>query len=434
MASISSDPRGNRAVQFMAADGKRRTVRLGKMPLKQVESVKLRIEALNSAKIAGHPLDSDAAAWLAKIGDDLHGRLAAVGLVVGRNVALLGSFTQQYIESRRHLKPNTICNLRVCARRMVEHFGKDRPMHTITPADADAFAIALKTEETKTTKKKYAPATAARTIGRVKEFFHAAIRAKHLHENPFEDVKRGKETNPARQFYVDRDTITKVLEAAPDHEWRLIIALSRYGGLRCPSEVLTLEWADVNWEKDRFLVHSAKTEHHEGDGERWVPIFAELRPYLEESFECAKDGATFVITRYRDTRANLRTQFLRILKRAGVKRWEKVIQNLRASCETDLTQTFPIHVVCRWLGNTTTVAMKHYLQSMETDFQRAANSGAVNPGALQNPVQHRAAPVRTGSQQSTQEQLICGDMRDGASVCGSTQNYLAPRLGLEPRT
>jgi integrase len=54
-------------------------------------------------------------------------------------------------------------------------------------------------------------------------------------------------------------------------------------GIRCPSELLPLTWNDVNWERDRFLVHSPKTEHYEGGAERWMPIFPELRPYLEDT-------------------------------------------------------------------------------------------------------------------------------------------------------
>ena len=39
-------------------------------------------------------------------------------------------------------------------------------------------------------------------------------------------------------------------------------ALSRYGGLRCPSEHLALKWSDVDWDKSRIRVPSPKTEHH----------------------------------------------------------------------------------------------------------------------------------------------------------------------------
>ena len=36
-----------------------------------------------------------------------------------------------------------------------------------------------------------------------------------------------------------------ILEACPDQEWRTLFALVRYGGLRCPSEVLKLKWSDI---------------------------------------------------------------------------------------------------------------------------------------------------------------------------------------------
>lgn len=82
----------------------------------------------------------------------------------------------------------------------------------------------------------------------------------------------------------------KVLNACPDGDWRLIFALCRFGGLRCPSEVSRLRLNDVDWGRDRFLVHSPKTEHHEGKASRWVPIFPELRPHLEEAWETAEPG------------------------------------------------------------------------------------------------------------------------------------------------
>ena len=49
-----------------------------------------------------------------------------------------------------------------------------------------------------------------------------------------------------------------------------------------------------------------KTKHEDG-GERWVPIFPELKPYLDDAWDRAADGADHVITRYRDTYADLRT-------------------------------------------------------------------------------------------------------------------------------
>jgi hypothetical protein len=46
--------------------------------------------------------------------------------------------------------------------------------------------------------------------------------------------------------FIDRPTIDRVLQACPQAEWRLIMALCRYGGVRCPSELLPLQWSEVN--------------------------------------------------------------------------------------------------------------------------------------------------------------------------------------------
>lgn len=91
-----------------------------------------------------------------------------------------------------------------------------------------------------------------------------------------------------------------------------------------------------------MTVRSPKTEHHAGGESRVVPLFPELRPLLEAVFDEAEPGTEYVITRYRNTNANLRTQLERILHRAGVNPWPKPFHNLRATRETELAETFPL--------------------------------------------------------------------------------------------
>lgn len=69
--------------------------------------------------------------------------------------------------------------------------------------------------------------------------------------------------------------------------------------------------------------------------------------------------------------ANLRTQLLRIIERAKVKPWDKVFQNLRASCETELMKRHEIHVVAAWIGHAPRVALRHDLQVTAADFEAA---------------------------------------------------------------
>ena len=75
-----------------------------------------------------------------------------------------------------------------------------------------------------------------------------------------------------------------------------------------------------------------------------------------------------------DPKANLRSQFLRIIEQAGVKPWPRLFQNLRASRETELAETHSIHVVCAWMANSERIAAKHYLQVRDSDFKRAAEN------------------------------------------------------------
>lgn len=78
MATIGKDPNGTRRILFVASDGARRTVRLGKVPMKVANEVKARVESLNAAKVAGVALDADTAAWTARIGaDTLSDRITA---------------------------------------------------------------------------------------------------------------------------------------------------------------------------------------------------------------------------------------------------------------------------------------------------------------------------------------------------------------------
>jgi hypothetical protein len=86
--------------------------------------------------------------------------------------------------------------------------------------------------------------------------------------------------------------------------------------------------------------------------------------------------------------ANLRTQLERIIGRAGLTPWPKLFQNLRSTRETELAESFPLKVVCEWIGNSPEVAVKHYLQVTDEHFERAcsAPTGALHKAVQQMPV------------------------------------------------
>ncbi len=112
-----------------------------------------------------------------------------------------------------------------------------RDAASITEADAADWRVAMKNAG-------YAPATISRDVLHARQIFRWGMRRGLASGNPFAQLKAGPQTNPAKQAFIDRATIAKVIDAAPDAEWRLLIALSRFGGLRVPSEALALRWSD----------------------------------------------------------------------------------------------------------------------------------------------------------------------------------------------
>jgi|HubBroStandDraft_6_1064221.scaffolds.fasta_scaffold37911_3 integrase len=323
-------------------------------------------------------LDDETARWLGQLGDRMARKLARVGLMAKRSSARLGPFLADYKASRVDLKSSTQIIHENVRRNLLAFFGPDKPLREITAGDADLWRLNLIGTE------KLGPNTVRKRCGIAKQFFKSALRQKLVPENPFKDlVSVVRESDQARDYFITREEADKVLEACPNAQWRLLFALSRHGGLRCPSEHLALRWDGVNWESGRMLVHSPKTAHHPGGDARWVPIFPELRPYLDECWEQAEEKAEFVITQYRDATQNLRTQLEKIIQRAGLTAWPKLWHNLRSSRQTELEETFPSHVVCAWLGNSPQVARRHYLRVTDDHFARAAAGNAVETKAAQ---------------------------------------------------
>lgn len=332
------------------------------------------------------------------------------------NRVTLGKFLDAYLQRRSDVKPNTKVFYGHVQTNLIDVFGADRPLDSLNAGDADDFRRALQRlgqpsdskpdPKTKTRKQqKLAAATIARRCSMARTFLRDAVKRKLIDSNPFEDIGGGPKSNPERQRFIDQPTIEKAIAACPDAEWRLLVALSRYGGLRIPSEACLIRWRDVDWNESRLMIHSPKTEHHAGKGSRAVPIFAELRPYLDEVFNAVTNGfeqpvnpdAWVLAGLHRQAatagdwkRVNLRTRFEKIIKRAGVTPWPRLWHNLRASRQTELTEVFPAHVVSAWLGNSERIAAQHYLQVLDSHFEKAARIPARATPASDGFETHRA--------------------------------------------
>src|SRR5262249_46159282 len=162
------------------------------------------------------------------------------GLIARRRTALatLGEWLEGYRAHRADVSAGTRTNYGIIANRLLAFFPADRHLRDITEGDADRWLVWLR--------QKYARPTVGQAVRAARQFWAQAIRDGAAALNPFAHLRAPSEVNTARAFFVDRATMEVVLAACPDHEWRLLLALARYGGLRTPSESLALEWTDVN--------------------------------------------------------------------------------------------------------------------------------------------------------------------------------------------
>lgn len=430
MASISTNKQtGLRKIEFVQPDGKKMAIRMGRSPMSICRKVAQRVEYLVAAKESGSAIDTDTAAWIAKLDGKLRMRLAELGLCdppAETTRTSLKAFLDDYIAKRGDVKDSTTKVFGHTKRNLIEYFGAGKSIREIKPGDADEWRLWLTTNE------KLGEATVRRRSGIAKQFFKAAVRKGLLKVNPFQDLKSAVQGNSKRFYFVSRDEAQKVLDACPDAQWKLLFALSRYAGLRCPSEHVLLTWADVDWERGRFTVYSKKNERHEESRVRVIPIFPELYPYLKAARDEARPGTVRVITMRDDATTNLRTGLEKIIIRAGLKPWPKLFQNLRSTRETELAETFPVQVVCKWIGNSPAIAAKHYLQVTD-DHYAAASAGAagnVTRNVTQKPTETAGSQV-SGAESGAQKTLKNTGIVDFPDVF---EGCVMGNTGLEPVT
>ena len=390
MASISRDKtNGTKRIFYYDADGNQKSVRLGKIPMKAAETIKVHIENLLSAQITSTSVVSETAQWLAKIDDQLHQKLADKKLVPPRRVVgTLGEMIPKIIKDKSvDAKPATIEIWGQAEESLYRYFGKDKQVDKITATEAKEFSVWLAKHGSLKKSGALKQSTVAKRMQHVVSFFIILVENGDISKNPFAGLAKKAITDGSRNQYVDEETILKVMEYAPDAEWRLIIALWRFAGLRAASEVLSLKWEDILWDQRKIVVTSPKTEHHQGKGVRVIPFFPHIEDCLTNAFEQAEEGAVYVVEKhaplylrgkkertYISRQGNLGTVFAKIIRRAGIVPWGKLIQNLRASFETDLLNgkygKFGLHTIAAWLGHSVKVMLEHYGRIQQSDFDQ----------------------------------------------------------------
>ena len=212
MASIAKDKNGTRRILFVAPDGRRPAIRLGKVSQRAAEAVKFRVEQLLAAKLTGHALEADTAGWLNDLEPAMADKLARVGLIPkpeGKESASLGPFLTAYVEHRIDVKPATKEVWSQVVRNLVNYFGADRDLADVTEADAEDFKMYLVGQ-------KLASTTVAKRLQFARMFFKAAKRRKLIADNPFAEVSAKAVIRQDRQRFItpeETDRLFDVLQS-----------------------------------------------------------------------------------------------------------------------------------------------------------------------------------------------------------------------------
>jgi len=412
MASLFRLADGRKRIQFYDGNGKRRSVGLGSISDRNAERIRDKVEQLVEHRITQTPLDQSVSRWLVDLDEKLHTKLVKAGLTAAKAETLqagpadvssievtLTGFYDRYLSECSDLKQSSLSVYANVRRNLVEFFGVDKRIKEVTEFDADNFRRFLKS-------KNYADATTNRRCGAMKTVVRAAVKDRLIPANPFEHLPTTVNGNPSKRRMVSRDEIDRILEACPSAEWRLLIVLGRYGGMRVPSEPLCLRWSDIDWKNERIHFRQPKNEHREGQQTRTIPLFPELIEPLNDVFE-QSGRSKFVISNLRPksmrdaagnfANASLTTRFKKIIEKAGMTPWPRPWTNLRASRDTELRERFPSHVVNAWIGHCEQIAQRHYLMVTDEHFTEAAQE------SVRKPVRYGHATARTAQQSDSEE-------------------------------
>lgn len=428
MSSLSKHPKtGKYRINYRDLTGRQKSIMLPtddcKMALQYRTLVDLLIE---EQKTGERRKKTDL--LLCDISEDIRKRLVKAGLIKEVEVWTVQRLFDEFLSSQKGE------STRIVRERAIRYFNAyfknpNRHIDTITSQECVKFRDWIETAKPfKGDKECLGSSTLSKMVNTIKQIFTYAVNRGYLGRNPFAVVKGGSMSNPERMFDVNQEMSEKILNACPDTRWRCIFVLARYIGLRIPSELVGLKWSDITWSDSenstgKIKITDPKRKIH-GKGFRVSPLWANVEAELSRLYHESQEGDIYVFSGVMKN-ANLRTQYLKILKRAGVAGYPKAFQNLRSTCETDYCRKgVKPNMYTQWLGHSKKVSDEHYIQYNQTDFNDGVNSflsglSPLSPSVeSQKPVEEvpSLTPVEVSTKVSTLYQTV-DDTRGVKTMC-----------------
>ena len=386
MASVNKDGKGWK-VSYIDQDNARRSLRPGKVNKATANQIARHIDVLVASKASGGTVELTTAKWLGGIGEKLHKKLIRAGLAEPKAADVvepdpepsitLAAFLDEYVATGITRKgevasDNTLNNWRQTRNLLLECFDGSRPIESFTLADGKEFRKWMARRKIPVSRRsptgRMQETSIRNRIGNAKAMFGHAVSEELLSQDPFRNQVSSLFSDEDGKMNIPAEIINNVIQAAPHAEWRLLIALWRYAGLR-KMEPIDLTWNDALWAEGKLRVRSSKTKRHKGKGVRYVPT-RDVEEYLNDAFALAEKGQEYMFPNIRGTEVFRR--FLAIVEKAGHEPWPNLIKNLRLSCENDWLDAneAPAHVIAKWLGHRIEVQNNAYAIVSDGHFEK----------------------------------------------------------------
>jgi len=361
MATLTTERRSGKTTGYNVQwyDGKRRiTIHLGgkRYTKKTAERFKDIVEALLFYRRNGITTpEKSVEHWMQNAPVELKAKLAKAELLIVDEAKTCQQLWDSFLKFKAmEVKPSTLKSYQDSMARFYEMFKPTELLEAITPERLLEWKASMQDD--------YAKSSITMYISKLQTVFKWAVDKDWLTKSPARNLPKSGSRNREHDRFITMEEYSKLLAACPNQEWRTIIALARIGGLRCPSELRQLRWKDVM--QDRFTVHSPKTEHHEGQDIRIVPLFDELREELDKHDKTTE----FVVQGFQGTSWGLYLPFQEISERAGLGVIKCPFRNMRRSRANDVLRQWDEAMERMWIGHSWEVMEKHYLMQLDEDF------------------------------------------------------------------
>lgn len=320
----------------------RKSIWLGEVSRTEATATQRHVDEIIAAQTAGLPIPRQTQHWLETLNLSLRAKLMPLLGSAKTVSAMIDAFIDHKSQS---VKSSTLASIENSLNSLSAEAGS-LLVQSVERHHLDAIRDGLCV----------ADSTQAKFAKDWRAFFAWCIEQNASTHNPADHL--ATHVHAANKQFIARETIAKALEQCQDNHLAAVIALSRYGGLRIPSEIYTLGASDVG--DDRIRITDTKRT-----SERFLPIFPELADHLE-SIRGLSESTIATLSP-----SGITSRFEQLLREAKITPWPKLWHSMRASRETELIREFGITTACLWIGNSPTVAAKHYAQVSPDDWQRA---------------------------------------------------------------